>query len=263
MMNSDSSQVRERVGEEEWNVRCDLAAAYQVFAMFGWTHLIHTHITAKVPGDEDHFLINRLGLLWEEITASSLVKVDADGGIIDHGSTESTINPAGFKIHSAIHLSERAADWIMHFHVPEVNAVANLKRGLIRGLSIYSMDIGGISYHDFEHATSGEDVCARMINDLGHENKVLMLPNHGAITLGDSVHEAFYLTHQLVQACKVQILTQSCAQSDSDISIVDESIVEETYQIVQNNYTGNEFGKMEWAAAKRKMKAELGTSYKI
>ena len=109
MMNSDSSQVRERVGEEEWDVRCDLAAAYQVFAMFGWTHLIHTHITAKVPGDKDHFLINRLGLLWEEITASSLVKVDADGGIIDHGSTESTINPAGFKIHSAIHLSERAA----------------------------------------------------------------------------------------------------------------------------------------------------------
>ena len=92
MMNSDSSQVRERVGEEEWDVRCDLAAAYQVFAMFGWTHLIHTHITAKVPGDKDHFLINRLGLLWEEITASSLVKVDADGGIIYHGSIESTIN---------------------------------------------------------------------------------------------------------------------------------------------------------------------------
>ena len=154
-MDSSSSQVRERVGEEEWNVRCELAAAYQIFAMFGWTHLIHTHITAKVPGDQDHFLINRLGLLWEEITASSLVKVDADGGIIDHGSSESTINPAGFKIHSAIHLSARAADWIMHFHVPEVNAVANLKKGLIRGLSVYSMDIGGISYHDFEHATSG------------------------------------------------------------------------------------------------------------
>ena len=261
MMDSSSSQVRERVGEEEWNVRCELAAAYQVFAMFGWTHLIHTHITAKVPGDQDHFLINRLGLLWEEITASSLLKVDADGGITDHGLSESTINPAGFKIHSAIHLSPRAADWIMHFHVPEVNAVANLKKGLIRGLSVYSMDIGNISYHDFEHVTSGGDVCARMINDLGPENKVLMLPNHGAITLGDSVHEAFYLTYQLVEACKVQILTQSRARSDSDISIVEDSIVEETYQIVQNNYTGNEFGEMEWAAAKRKMEAEQGTGY--
>ncbi len=104
-MNSDSSKVRERVGEEEWDVRCDLAAAYQVFAMFGWTHLIHTHITAKVPGDKDHFLINRLGLLWEEITASSLVKVDADGGIIDHGSIESTINPAGFKISAIVRAS--------------------------------------------------------------------------------------------------------------------------------------------------------------
>ena len=184
------------------------------------------------------------------------MKVDADGGIVDHGSNTSSINPAGFKIHSAIHLSSRAADWIMHFHVPEVNAIANLKDGLIRGLSVYSMDLGGISYHDFEHATSGSDVCARMVSDLGPKNKVLMLPNHGAITIGGSVHEAFYLTYQLVQACKVQILTQSCSRSNSDILIVDEETVEQTYQIVQNNYTGNEFGKMEWDAAKRKMEAE-------
>ena len=257
-----NQDVRQRVDDQEWALRIELAAAYRVFAMFGWTHLIHTHITAKVPGDKEHFLINRLGLLWEEINASSLVKVDADGGIVDHGSNTSSINPAGFKIHSAIHLSSRAADWIMHFHVPEVNAIANLKDGLIRGLSVYSMDLGAISYHDFEHATSGSDVCARMVSDLGPKNKVLMLPNHGAITIGGSVHEAFYLTYQLVQACKVQILTQSCSRSNSDILIVDEETVEQTYQIVQNNYTGNEFGKMEWDAAKRKMEAEQGLGYK-
>jgi ribulose-5-phosphate 4-epimerase/fuculose-1-phosphate aldolase len=254
--------VRERVGEEEWALRVELAAAYRVFAMFGWTHLIHTHITVKVPGEKECFLINPFGLLWEEITASSLVKVDAEGGIVDHGSTESSINPAGFKIHSAIHVSERAANWVMHIHVPEVNAVANLKGGLVRGLSVYSMDIGGISYHDFEHATSSSsDVCGRMILDLGSVNKVLLLPNHGAITIGDSIHEAFYLTYQLVEACKVQIMTQSCANSDLDYSVVDEQTVEETYRIVQDNYTGNEFGKLEWEAAKRKMLIQPGPNY--
>lgn len=254
--------VRERVGEEEWTLRIELAAAYRVFAMFGWTHLIHTHITVKIPGEKECFLINPFGLLWEEITASSLVKVDAEGGVVDQGSTESSINPAGFKIHSAIHLSERAANWVMHIHVPEVNAVANLKGGLVRGLSVYSMDIGGISYHDFEHATSSSsDVCGRMIRDLGSVNKVLLLPNHGAITIGDSVHEAFYLTYQLVEACKVQIMTQSCANSDLDYSVVEEQTVEETYRIVQDNYTGNEFGKLEWEAAKRKMLVQSGTDY--
>ncbi len=262
-MSEAKQDVRQRVGEGEWALRVELAAAYRVFALFGWTHLIHTHVTARAPGEKEHFLINPYGLLWEEITASSLVKVDPDGGIVDHGSTESVINPAGFRIHSAIHTSERAADWVMHMHVPEVNAVANLKEGLLRGLSVYSMDLGGVSYHDFEHATtSGSDVCARMVRDLGPTNKILLLPNHGAITIGDSVHEAFYLTYQLVEACKVQLMTLSCARSDADYSVVDPATVEATYRIVQDNYTGNEFGKMEWDAAKRKMEAEQGLGYK-
>jgi len=261
-MNQDGT-IREDAGTDEWALRVELAAAYRVFATFGWTHLIHTHITASVPGEKDRYLINPYGLLWEEITASSLVKVDAGGAIVEQGSTDCAINPAGFKIHSAIHTSERAAEWVMHLHVPEVNAVANLKEGFIRGLSVYSMDVGGISYHDFEHATSSSsDVCARMVDDLGPVNKILLLPNHGAITLGDSVHEAFYLTHQLVEACKVQLLTLSCARSPSDFKVVDDQTVEETYRIVQDNYTGNEFGKLEWEAAKRKMETEQGVGYK-
>lgn len=260
-MTESSNDVRDRVGAGEWALRVELAAVYRVFDLFGWTHLIHTHVTAKVPGEKEQFLINPYGLLWGEITASSLVKVDAEGGIVDQGSTAAAINPAGFKIHSAIHTSDRAAEWVVHVHVPEVNAVANLKAGLIRGLSVYSMDIGGISCHDFEHATSGGDVCARMVRDLGPTNKVLLLPNHGAITIGDSVHEAFYLTYQLVEACKVQLMTLSCARSDVDYSVVDEQTVEATYQIVQDNYTGNPFGKLEWEAAKRKMQAEAGGAY--
>jgi ribulose-5-phosphate 4-epimerase/fuculose-1-phosphate aldolase len=261
-MNSDRS-IKDGTGEAEWALRVELAAAYRVFDMLGWTHLIHTHITASVPGEKDRYLINPYGLLWEEITASSLIKVDAGGEIVEQGSTECPINPAGFKIHSAIHTSERAADWVMHVHVPEVNAVANLEGGLIRGLSVYSMDVGGISYHDFQHATSSSsDVCTRMIEDLGPENKVLLLPNHGAITIGDTLHEAFYLTYELVEACKVQIMTQSCANSQTGYSVVDEKIVDETYRIVQDNYTGNEFGKLEWDAVKRKMESERGTGYR-
>ena len=261
-MNSTSS-IKDMMREPEWALRVELAAAYRVFDMLGWTHLIHTHITASVPGEKDRYLINPYGLLWEEITASSLIKVDAGGEIVEQGSTECPINPAGFKIHSAIHTSERAADWVMHLHVPEVNAVANLEGGLIRGLSVYSMDVGGISYHDFQHATSSSsDVCTRMIEDLGPENKVLLLPNHGAITIGDTLHEAFYLTYELVEACKVQIMTQSCANSQTGYSVVDEKIVDETYRIVQDNYTGNEFGKLEWDAVKRKMESQQGTGYK-
>lgn len=261
-MNTGRS-IKDETEEAEWALRVELAAAYRVFDMLGWTHLIHTHITASVPGEKDRYLINPYGLLWEEITANSLIKVDAGGEIVHQGSTDCPINPAGFKIHSALHTSERAPDWVMHLHVPEVNAVANLEGGLIRGLSVYSMDLGGISYHDFQHATSSSsDVCTRMVEDLGPENKVLLLPNHGAITIGETLHEAFYLTYELVEACKVQIMTQSCTNSQTGYSVVDEQIVDETYRIVQNNYTGNEFGKLEWDAVKRKMESQQGTSYK-
>lgn len=253
--------VQSRVSEEEWALRVELAAAYQVFATLGWTHLIHTHITVKAPG-EDQFLINPFGLLWEEITASSLVKVDAAGEILDQGSTNYGINPAGFRIHSAIHTSSRQSKWVVHIHVPEVVAVSNLKDGLIRGFSTYSMDLGPISYHGYDHATNEKtDVCARMVSDFGPTNKVLLLRNHGSITVGDTLHEAFFLTYQLVEACRVQLLTQSAAKSDTDYTVVPDEIVEQTYQIVQANYTGKGFGKLEWEAALRQMEAKLGCAY--
>ena len=121
-MNRSTDQVL-----QETELRHELADAYRVFAMLGWTHLIHTHITVKAPG-ENEFLINPLGLLWEEITPESLVKVNADGKILNQGSTDYGINPAGFKIHSAIHTSDRADKWVMHIHVPEVVAVVHGKQ---------------------------------------------------------------------------------------------------------------------------------------
>lgn len=256
------SSIQDRVSEEEWALRVELAAAYQVFAILGWTHLIHTHITVKARG-ENQFLINPFGLLWEEVTASSLVKVDADGNIIDPGSTEYGINPAGFKIHSAIHNSDRKAEWVMHIHVPDVVAVASLSQGLIRGLSTYSMDLGPISYHDYEHATNEQtDVCERMVEDLGPTNKVLLLRNHGSITIGDTLPEAFFLTYQLVEACRVQMLTLSASLSESDYTVVPQPVVERTYEIVQNKYTGQGFGELEWRAVRRQMESSQGDRYR-
>lgn len=257
------NSVRERVSETEWALRVELAAAYQVFATLGWTHLIHTHITVKAPG-ENQFLINPFGLFWEEITASSLVKVNADGQVLDQGSTDLGINPAGFKIHSAIHTSERKAKWVMHIHVPEVVAVASLKQGLIRGLSTYSMDLGEISYHQYEHATAEQsDVCQRMVSDFGSTNNILLLRNHGSMTIGDSVHQAFFLTYQMVEACRVQLRILSSTRTTDDYTVVPDAIVEKTFQIVQNKYTGEEFGKLEWEAAKRRMESLHGLAYQL
>ena len=266
------SSVRKRVGETEWALRVELAAAYRVFAMLGWTHLIHTHITVKVPtcsSDEDLFLINPYGLLWDEIDASSLVTVRANGGIVDNGSTAMPINPAGFKIHSAIHTSDRGQEggdilWTMHTHTPECVAVASLGVGLIRGLSQYAMDLGGISYHDFEHATKPENtVCARLVQDLGPTHKICMLRNHGPITVGKTVSEAFFLMYQLVEACKVQVQVLSMSKGPSDFSVVPDEVVEETYSIVQANYTGKPFGELEWLAAKRRMEKSQGLGYRL
>lgn len=253
--------IQSQVSEEEWALRVELAAAYQVFAVLGWTHLIHTHITVKAPGD-NQFLINPFGLLWEEITASSLIKVDAAGQILDQGSTDYGINPAGFKIHSAIHTSERKSKWVIHIHVPEVVAVSNLTEGLIRGFSTYSMDLGAISYHGYDHATNEtSDVCERMVSDFGSTNNVLLLRNHGSITVGKTLHETFFLTYQLVEACRVQLLTLSAAKTESDYSVVPEKIVQETYEIVQSKYTGEDFGKLEWEAARRQMESKAGLAY--
>jgi ribulose-5-phosphate 4-epimerase/fuculose-1-phosphate aldolase len=262
-MSESAESVKSRVSEEEWALRLELAAAYRVFAVLGWTHLIHTHITVEAPG-ENQFLINPFGLYWDEITASSLVKINADGDILDQGATDLGINPAGFKIHSAIHTSERKAKWVMHIHVPEVVAVANLTQGLIRGLSVYAMDLGPISYHSYEHATNEQtDVCQRMVSDFGATNKVLLLKNHGSITVGDTLHEAFFLTYQLIEACRVQLLTLSAANSDADYDVVPDPIVARTYEIVQAQYTGEDFGKLEWEAARRKMEAQAGTDYRL
>lgn len=196
--------IRELVSPEEWQARIDLAAAYRLVAMFGWDDLVFTHISAKVPGT-DHFLINPFGWMFEEITASSLVKVDATGQTVM--PSEYDINPAGYTIHSCIHAAREDAMCVMHTHSINGVAVSAQADGLLP-LSQFSLTVfPSLSYHDYEGFALLEEEKARLVRDLGSANH-LMLRNHGLLTVGTSVAAAFLSMHRFEAACMVQVRAQ-------------------------------------------------------
>ena len=196
--------IRELVSPEEWQARIDLAAAYRLVAMFGWDDLVFTHISAKVPGT-DHFLINPFGWMFEEITASSLIKVDAAGQTVM--PSEYDINPAGYTIHSCIHAAREDAMCVMHTHSINGVAVSEQADGLLP-LSQFSLTIlPSLSYHDYEGFALLEGEKARLVRDLGSANH-LMLRNHGLLTVGNSVAAAFLSMHRFEAACMVQVRAQ-------------------------------------------------------
>jgi ribulose-5-phosphate 4-epimerase/fuculose-1-phosphate aldolase len=195
----------ESTSPDERAVRVALAACYRLVALYKWDDLIFTHITAKVPGPEDHFLINPYGWLFDEITASSLVKVDLDGRKVD-GSPHD-INPAGFVIHSAIHAARPDAHCILHLHSLAGVAVSTRREGL-RPLSQHSLlPLSSLAYHDFEGIALRDDEKPRLVNDLG-DKKFLILRNHGLLTVGSSVPEAFVGMYFLETACRIQTLAE-------------------------------------------------------
>ena len=191
------------MSEAEWAMRLDLAACYQLTALFGWDDLIATHISARVPGTDD-FLISPLGLLFEEITASSLVRVDAGGEIVS--PTSYAINPAGFVIHSAIHAARADAMCVMHLHTPDAIAVGATADGLL------PLDQGALSviptlaYHEYEGVALDLDERARLQADLG-DKSLMLLRNHGSLSVGASVAEAFVSMYLLERACQAQVRT--------------------------------------------------------
>jgi ribulose-5-phosphate 4-epimerase/fuculose-1-phosphate aldolase len=192
--------------EAEWKVRVDLAAFYRLAAIYGWDDLLFTHISARVPGPEHHFLINPFGLMFEEITASSLVKVDLDGEII--GESEYGINYAGYVIHSAIHGAREDAHYIAHFHSPDGMAVSAHAEGL---LPLNQRSLGTIprlSYHDYEGVALNLDERERLVADLG-DTKLMLLRNHGTLALGATPGEAWGNIYQLESACTAQVRTLS------------------------------------------------------
>ena len=198
--------VRSRVTAEEWEVRVNLAACYRLIAMYGWDDLIFTHISARVPGPDDHFLINAYGLMFEEMTASTLVKVDLDGQIVL--DSPYPINPAGFTIHSAVHAARPDAGCVLHTHTRAGVAVSAQADGLLPLSQISLLPCASLAYHDYEGIALNEDEKPRLVADLG-DCKFLILRNHGLLTVGESIPEAFLYMYALETACQTQIAAQS------------------------------------------------------
>ena len=197
------TDVRSHVSEEEWRVRVDLAAAYRLVAHFGWDDLVFTHISARVPGPEHHFLVNPYGMMFEEITASSLVKVDLQGDkVLD---SPFPVNPAGFTIHSTVHAAREDAHCVLHLHTNAGIAVSIQEDGL-RPLSQTALfAVADLGYHDYEGVALNEDEKPRLVADLGSHN-FLILRNHGTLTVGSTVGEAFLGMYILQRACEIQVL---------------------------------------------------------
>jgi ribulose-5-phosphate 4-epimerase/fuculose-1-phosphate aldolase len=198
--------VKEQVSDEEWQVRVDLAAAYRLVAHYGWDDLIFTHLSARVPGPEHHFLINPYGMMFEEIMASSLVKINLRGEIVT--PSPYFINPAGFTIHSAVHAAREDALCVIHLHTDNGIAVSAQQDGLLP-LSQQSMfALASLAYHEYEGLALNEEEKSRLVADLGNKNNMI-LRNHGLLTLGKSAAEAFLSMYILERACRIQILAQS------------------------------------------------------
>ncbi|MBA3053993.1 MAG: class II aldolase/adducin family protein [Sphingomonadales bacterium] len=194
---------RPGIGEAEWETRVDLAACYRLIALHGWDDLIATHISARVPGTHD-FLINRIGLTFEEITASNLVRVDLDGTVTE--GSDARINPAGFTIHSAIHAGRGDVGCVIHCHTSDGVAVSAMEEGLLPLNQIAMLACGNIAYHDYEGVAFNLAERERLQRDLGGAG-LMMLRNHGTLTVGASVGEAYMRMYTLERACTIQVRT--------------------------------------------------------
>jgi ribulose-5-phosphate 4-epimerase/fuculose-1-phosphate aldolase len=189
----------------ETAIRIDLAAAYRLVALFGWDDLVFTHISARVPGPEHHFLINPYGWMFEEITASSLVKVDLHGNVV--GESREMVNPAGFTIHSAIHDARKDAGCVMHLHTVSGTAVSSQEAGLLPLNQTAMLLNGRVAYHDFEGVALNHDERPRLVADLG-DKSAMILRNHGTLVTGRSVAEAFTTMYFLERSCEMQVAAQ-------------------------------------------------------
>jgi ribulose-5-phosphate 4-epimerase/fuculose-1-phosphate aldolase len=195
-----------KVSDEEWKLRVDLAAAYRLVAHYGWDDLIFTHMSVRLPGPEHHFLLNPYNLMFEEVTASSLVKVDLQGNPVD--PTPFITNPAGFTIHSAVHMAREDAHAVIHLHTPHGQAVAAHEEGLLPLTQTAMLIRGDLAFHDYEGVATDHEERERIVADLGTKNAML-LRNHGTLAVGESVGEAFIRIYFLERACEAQIYALS------------------------------------------------------
>jgi ribulose-5-phosphate 4-epimerase/fuculose-1-phosphate aldolase len=231
----------EQVSAEEWSVRQDLAALYRAVAMHGWDDSVFTHMTARVPGPDHHFLINPFGVLYESVTASNLVKLDLEGNkVID---TPHPINPAGYIIHSAIHEVREDALCVIHLHTRAGVAVSAQRQGLLPISQQASVVLGSLAYHDYEGIALNPDEKVRLQRDIG-DKKTLILRNHGYLVAGASIADAWMATYALESACQIQIAAQS---GGAELIMFGEDITKLNLSAVADATTG-QAAQLAWAA---------------
>jgi ribulose-5-phosphate 4-epimerase/fuculose-1-phosphate aldolase len=241
-----STSVRDRVTPEEWKQRVTLAAAYRLVAQFGWDDLVFTHLSARVPGPDHHFLINPYGMTFDEITASSLVKVDLGGNKVMESPHE--INPAGFTIHSAIHAAREDAKCVLHVHSVNGVAVSAQKDGVLPISQQSIFVLASLAYHNYEGVALREDEKPRLVRDLG-DKSFFMLRNHGLITVAGNVPDAFLFMYTFESACMIQLRAQA---GGGALIPIDPRIIA-TAQQQAATVTGAAVGALAWPALLRRL----------
>jgi ribulose-5-phosphate 4-epimerase/fuculose-1-phosphate aldolase len=244
-MDAAKPSVRSLVAAAEWEQRVDLAACYRLVALYGWDDLVFTHISARVPGPEHHFLINPYGMLFEEISASSLVKVGLDGMKVMESPYQ--INPAGFVIHSAIHAAREDAKCVLHTHTLNGVAVSAQKDGLLPLSQQSIFPLASLAYHDYEGVALRDDEKPRLVRDLG-EKSFLMLRNHGLLTVGETIADAFVFMYIFEAACAIQLR----AQGSANLVAVDGRIIAGA-QAAAKQVTRGAGAALAWPALLRKL----------
>ena len=239
---------KNQVSPEEWQVRVDLAAAYRLVAAFKWDDLVFTHISARVPGRHDEFLINPYGLMFDEITASSLIKIDAQGNKLDASSYD--VNPAGFTIHSAIHAVRHDAQCVLHVHSLNGIAVSAQKGGVLPISQQSIFVLSSLSYHDYEGVALRDDEKPRLVADLGADNNFLMLRNHGLLTLGGTIADAFLNMYLFEAVCTIQVRAQA---GGGELITVDPRIIAGAQAQAKQATRGIGGGALTWPGLLRRL----------
>jgi ribulose-5-phosphate 4-epimerase/fuculose-1-phosphate aldolase len=240
-----STPVKERVSKEEWQYRVDLAAAYQLAGIYKWTDLIYTHFSARVPGT-DEFLINPYGMMFDEITASTLVKINEHGKVIDD-PLGMGVNEAGFIIHSCMHKARPEINCVIHTHTRAGVAVSAMKCGLLPISQHAMMTQPEVTYHDYEGIALYESEQERMAAHLGKKSKAMILRNHGLLALGETVREAFEVMYYLDAACQIQI--DAMAGGLHNVNIMSEQAAKTAYS--QFHRTDRPANHKDWPALLR------------
>ncbi len=250
-MSSNVQNLRpsDHVSDTERAIRVDLAACYRLVALYGWDDLIFTHISARVPGPEHHFLINPYGMMFEEITASSLVKIGLDGTPVS--DSPYSVNPAGFTIHSAIHEVRGDAGCVMHLHTPDGTAVSTSKEGLLPLNQTAQLVVPDLAYHDYEGVALDHDERPRLQKDLGTKN-IMLLHNHGTLTVGRTCAEAFLRMYNLERACTMQVRTRMLGGAESDYPTAPQ-VIEKNAALVKGDRMAMLAQKLVWPALLRKL----------